>query len=376
MMPVARADGEASQIMAAKTGNLRLRPDLTDIGVYRAGSVISGAVKLDSNELAFGPLKSVRVAISLAAAECNRYPDNSGAELTSRLAGVYGVDPDDITLGAGSVSLCQQLVQASCCAGDEVIIPWRSFEVYPALARIAGAVVRAVPLTVEHKPDVRKMAAAISDRTRVIFLCTPNNPTGAVLSANELAWFFDAVGDDVVVVLDEAYREFAGDADSIDGIRYVREQILVGRRNLVAMRTFSKAYGLAGLRIGYCVTHPVISEALRRVAAPYAVSNIAQRAAIASLGAAGELSDRCMRVAAERDRVRAALVGYGYGVPASGGNFLWLPLGPGSETFRKHCLEHRILVRAFAGEGVRVTIGSPDENDKFIAAAGAFPCLA
>ncbi|MFI9585706.1 histidinol-phosphate transaminase [Streptomyces sp. NPDC052236] len=353
--------------------NLRLRPGLGDLPVFRSAPAGAGGIKLDSNELAFGPLPGVRDATADAVREVNRYPDNSGADLTRRLAETYGLPVETISLGPGSVGLCMQLLQITCEAGDEVIIPWRSFEVYPTLARTAGAVVRAIPLTPAHKPDLVAMAAAITDRTRLVFVCTPNNPTGTVLGREELERFFDAVPGDVLVVLDEAYWEFVGDPDALDGIAYVKERIRRGRHNVVALRTFSKAYGLAGVRVGYCVSAEPVADMLARVAVPYAVNTVAQRAAVASLACVSELRTRVGVVALERERTREALVKWGYEVPPSGGNFLWLPLGEASEPFRQHCLDRRIRVRALAGEGVRVTVGEPHENDELLAAADTFP---
>ncbi|RSM78015.1 histidinol-phosphate transaminase [Kibdelosporangium aridum] len=356
------------------TTTLRTRPDLAGLASFRAGPTLERAIKLDSNELPYGPLASVRDVLSGAVGDVNRYPDNTGAELAARLAERYGVSPDNITLGPGSVNLCLQLAQVTCAGGDEIVIPWRSFEAYPSVAKTVGATVRTVALTADHRPDLPAMAAAISDRTRLVFVCTPNNPTGTVLGRAELEQFFDTVPDDVIVVLDEAYCEFTGDIDTLDGVEFVKQRLAEPRHNIVAMRTFSKAYGLAGLRVGYCVSAEPVSDLLKRVALPYSVNALAQRAAVASLAATGELAVRCKRISAERDRVRAALLAAGYEVPVSGANFLWLPLDAATERFKQHCLASRILVRAFPGNGVRVTIGEPDENDAFVVAARTFQC--
>ncbi len=353
------------------THGLRLRTDLDDLAVFRAVPPLDGVTRLDSNELPFGPLAGVQAAVAAGAADVNRYPDNGITALTRALATRYDVDADAIAIGAGSVGICLQLVQISCGAGDEVVIPWRSFEVYPTLARTAGAQVRRVPLA-GYAHDLPAMAAALTDRTRLVFLCTPNNPTGTVIGARDVAAFCRGVPPDVLVVLDEAYWEFTDGADAVDGVEFVKQQIAEGRRNVVALRTFSKAYGLAGLRVGYCVCAPEVAGMLKRVGLPYAVNSLAQRAAVASLSAGGELAERCRHVVAERDRMRRALLDLGFEVPVSGANFLWLPLGADAGGFAAHCADRLVSVRAFPGEGVRVTIGAVSENDVFLRSAAAF----
>ncbi|MGW1658700.1 histidinol-phosphate transaminase [Streptomyces atratus] len=351
----------------------RVRPDLDGLPLFRGRAAEGGMIGLDCNESPFAPPVAVSDAISAAAGELNRYPDNAAVDLTARLAERYGVSPANLTLGAGSVGLCVQLIQIACAAGDEVIIPWRSFEVYPAIARTAGAVVRRVPLTPEHTLDLPAMAAAISDRTRLVFVCSPNNPTGSAVSRAEVERFLAVVPSDVLVVLDEAYAEFTtGDADPLDGFGLVRDRLRQGRTNAVALRTFSKAYGLAGLRVGYCLSAVPVAELLGRVAVPYAVATLAQRAAVAALDCEEEVRRRCRHLVGERERVRAALLDAGWDVPVSGANFLWLPIGSAAESFAAHCRERRILVKAFPGEGVRVTVGADAENDALLAAAGQF----
>ncbi|HEX7658124.1 MAG TPA: aminotransferase class I/II-fold pyridoxal phosphate-dependent enzyme, partial [Pseudonocardiaceae bacterium] len=236
---------------------------------------------------------------------------------------------------------------------------------------------RKVPLTSDYRLDVDGILAAITPTTRLIFACTPNNPTGTALRTAELAHLLDGVPDDVLVVLDEAYREFVDDPDVPDGITAAREAWSRGRRNVAVLRTFSKAYGLAGLRVGYCVAPEPIADALRKVYVPFAVNSIAQAAAIASLDAESELMTRCRSIIAERGRVTAELRAMGYEVPDSQANFVWLPLRERTTEFNEHCLDHKIVVRAFAAgadsDGVRVTVSEPAENDAFLAAARSFP---
>ncbi|NLG55009.1 MAG: aminotransferase class I/II-fold pyridoxal phosphate-dependent enzyme, partial [Rhodococcus sp.] len=186
----------------------RTRPDLAAIPAYIPGKTFPGAIKLASNETTHGPLPSVRGAVADAFANANRYPDNGSAQLRSALAAFLDMPVESIACGCGSVTLCQELVQATCAEGDEVIFAWRSFEAYPVVTQVAGAVAVTVPLTADQAHDLPAMAGAVTDRTRLIFVCNPNNPTGRALGADELERFLDAVPTHIVVVLDEAYFEY------------------------------------------------------------------------------------------------------------------------------------------------------------------------
>ncbi|GDY31239.1 histidinol-phosphate transaminase [Gandjariella thermophila] len=346
---------------------VRTRADLDQLPGYVPGRTIPGAIKLASNEVSPGPLPSVVEAITQAAAGVNRYPDNSAAALVSRLATWLDVDADRIAVGCGSVSLCQQLVQATCTEADEVIFGWRSFEAYPIITQVVGARQRRVALRPGHRLDLEAMAAAVTPATRLVFVCSPNNPTGPAVRRDELDRFLDAVPPDVLVVLDEAYHEFVTDPEVPDGVELTRR-----RDNVAVLRTFSKAYGLAGLRVGYCVAAPPVAEAVRRVYVPFSLNSVAQVAALASLDAHDELMARCREVIGERERVRGELLAAGFEVPETQANFVWLPLGEATDRFNEHCLERKVIVRAFLGDGARVTIGTPEENDAFLAAARAF----
>lgn len=344
------------------------RADLESLPKYVPGRTIQGAIKLASNEVPGGPLPSVAQAIAEAAQGINRYPDISSVALVERIARELDVPAEHVAIGCGSVSLCQQLIQALCEPGDEVVFPWRSFEAYPIVTHIANAVGVKVPLTAGHGLDLDAMLAAITPKTRLVFICNPNNPTGTVVRRAEVERFLDAVPEGVLVVLDEAYKEFVTDADVPDGVELGR-----GRDNVAVLRTFSKAYGLAGLRVGYAVAPKPIAVALQQVYVPFSVNLIAQAAAIASLDAADELMERCKEIVAERSRVRDALVAGGYEVPETQANFVWLPLGEQTAAFAEHALERKLIVRPFVGEGARVTIGTPEENDLFLEAAADFP---
>jgi histidinol-phosphate aminotransferase len=266
------------------------------------------------------------------------------------------------------VSLCQQLVQATCREPeDEVVFAWRSFEAYPIVTQIGGATIRTVPIDAEFRHDVDAMAAAVGPRTRLVFVCSPNNPTGTAVTRAELERLLAAVPQDVLVALDEAYHEYVTDPDVVDGM-----DLVDAHPNLVVLRTFSKAYRLAALRVGYAIGSAEVATALRKVCSPFSVSTVAQAAAIAALDDAEALLASCAGVTEERVRVRDALLAAGYTVPHTQSNFVWLALGERTAAFAAHCLDHKVVVRPFHPDGVRVTVTTPEENDAFLAAAQAF----
>lgn len=345
-----------------------IRPDLDSIPAYVPGRSRPGAVKLASNETTLGPLPAASKAIAEEVELASRYPDNGSGELRAALAEFLGVTPAHIAIGCGSVALCQELVQITCSAAtDEVLFAWRSFEAYPIITQVGNATAVTVPLT-DDVHDLDALAAAITDRTRLVFVCNPNNPTGTAVGRAELERFLDRVPAEVLVALDEAYYEYLRltPEDRPDGVELARS-----RPNVVVLRTFSKAYGLAGLRVGYAVGAPEVIAALLKVHIPFSVSRVAQAAALASLAARGELLDRTETVIAERERMRSALLAAGYRVPPSEANFLWMTLGPGTAEFAEASAEAGVLIRPFAGEGVRVTAGDPHENDLFLEFATA-----
>jgi histidinol-phosphate aminotransferase len=343
-----------------------VRADLASLPDYIAGRKVPGAVILSSNELSGPAPQSVLDAIAEAAADVNRYPAMGCDDLLDRTAEHFGIDRPRLAVGCGSVSLCQQVVQALCSEGDEVVFAWRSFEAYPIVTQIATARGVKVPL-VDHALDLEGILAAITDRTKVLFVSNPNNPTGTALRTAELTSFLDRVPSDVLVVLDEAYREFVTDPDVPDGFSFL------DRQNVAVLRTFSKAYALAGIRLGYLVADAEIAAGVRRVGIPFSVNRIAQAAGIAAMSAQPELMARCREVVEERPRVRDALLEMGYDVPETQANFVWLPLRDRTAAFNEHCMDQKVIIRAFTGEGARATIGLPAENDAFLAAARTFP---
>jgi histidinol-phosphate aminotransferase len=341
---------------------VRLRPEIEAMVPYRQGKQApDDAFKLSSNENPFEPLPGVLEAI--ADVSINRYPDSSALAMRERLAERYGVTPDQIQVGAGSVSVIAQLVSAAAGPGDEVIYSWRSFEAYPGLVGVAGATSVQVPNTEEHRHDLPAMAAAITDRTRVAIVCSPNNPTGAIVTAAEFATFMAAVPTSVLVLLDEAYIEFVTDETAVRGIPLLSEY-----PNLVVLRTFSKAYGLAGLRVGYAVGPEYVMDAARSTAIPLSVTEQAQKGALASLDREDELLERVARIAVLRDQVWQSLVDQGWDSPRPHGNFIWLPTGTRTAEAADILLGYGLVTRAL-GDGVRVSIGEAASVDKLLKGA-------
>ncbi|MFI9778646.1 histidinol-phosphate transaminase [Streptomyces sp. NPDC051956] len=343
----------------------RPRTDLRTMPRYVPGRPAVGdpLYKLSSNENPYPPLPSVTDAVRAELDQFNRYPDPASTRLVTELATTLGVPAEHIVPGTGSVGVTKDLVRATAGEGDEVLYAWRSFEAYPLITWAAGAASVQVPLR-DEAHDLDAMADAVTARTRLVFVCNPNNPTGTVVCRAALERFLDRVPQDVLVVFDEAYREFVQDPEVPDGMA-----LHLGRPNVAVLRTFSKAYGLARLRVGYAVAHPPVAEALRAIAVPFGVSGPAQAAAVASLAAGPELAERVRAVTGERRRVCDALRGSGWTVPPSEANFLWLRLGEATEAFTAACEDEGLMVRPYPREGVRVTVGEPAANDRFLKVA-------
>jgi histidinol-phosphate aminotransferase len=354
------------------TQSPRFRSVLDGFQAYRPGrtpvSQDGRTFKLSSNESPYGPLPSVAGVIAEAAADINRYPDNGAVALTAAIAARFGVPAAHVVVGCGSVGVTQQLLAAAAEPGTEIVYAWRSFEAYPLLAGLTGADSVQVPLDGDATHDLAAIAAAVTDRTRVIFVCNPNNPTGTVVHGAELAEFLDRVPDHCLVVLDEAYHEYVRDPDVPDGI-----SLYAGRPNVAVLRTFSKAYGLAGLRVGFLVGPEPVADAVRKTVLPFSVNAVAQAAAIASLQAESELLERVGAVVKERGRVRGELLAQGWHVPESEANFVWLALGADTPDFAAACEQAGIAVRPFGAEGARISIGDHEANDALLAVARAYP---
>ncbi|GAA0901951.1 histidinol-phosphate transaminase [Streptomyces thermoalcalitolerans] len=349
----------------------KLRAELEGIPTYKPGKPAAAggpvAYKLSSNENPYPPLPGVMEAVTAAASSFNRYPDMACTALIDELSRRFDVPASHLATGTGSVGVAQQLLQSTSGPGDEVVYAWRSFEAYPIITQISGAASVQVPLTSDEVHDLDAMADAITDRTRLVFVCNPNNPTGTVVRRAELERFLDRVPSDVLVVLDEAYREFIHDPEVPDGVELYRD-----RPNVCVLRTFSKAYGLAGLRVGFAIAHEPVAAALRKTAVPFGVSQLAQEAAVASLRAEDALLERVGALVRERTRVVDGLRAQGWTVPETQANFVWLRLGERTVDFAEACERAGVVIRPFPGEGVRVTIGETEANDIFLKAAEEF----
>ncbi len=352
--------------------DVQLRKALDGLPAYKPGKpapVHEGvtAYKVSSNENPYPPLPSVLKVVQEAATRINRYPDMAVTALTEALAERLGVPPEHIATGTGSVGVLGQIIQATCDAGDEVVYAWRSFEAYPIVTALAGAESVQVGLDEHARHRLDAMLAAISARTKVVLVCTPNNPTGPIVTHSELHRFLERVPHRVLVVIDEAYVEFVRSDDAPDALSLYREF-----PNVAVLRTFSKAYGLAGLRVGYAVAREPVASALRKTAVPFGVNSIAQEAAVASLAAYDELGERVESLVGERSRVIAGLRAQGWDIPDSQANFVWFGLGERSGDFAAACEDAALMVRQYGDDGVRVTVAETEANDRLLEIASAF----
>ncbi len=303
--------------------------------------------------------------------EINRYPDMGATELIEALvshltdSASAPVLPENVSVGTGSAGVLGDILASVVRPGDEVVYPWRSFEAYPIMVAIAGGVSVQVPLAEDLSIDLAALAGAVTDRTRVVLVCTPNNPTGPAVSHSDVLRLLQEVPGEVLVVIDEAYLEFVRQEDAVNGL-----ELLADHPNVLVLRTFSKAYGLAGLRVGYAVGAAPVIAGVRATATPFGVSTIAQRAGVLSLAARDELLARVETVVAERSRVVEALTRQGWAIPETQANFVWFPVADRALDFAAAATAAGILVRPFDGYGVRVSIGNAEANDALIVLAG------
>jgi histidinol-phosphate aminotransferase len=354
---------------------IRLRSAVAELPVYTAGKPApvmdrTQSFKLSSNENPFPPLPGVIEATASAVAQMNRYPDIANTQMTSALSSRLGVPGEQLAFGTGSVAVLYHLLQATCEAGDEVVYAWRSFEAYPIAVQLTGATAVPVPLAPGAVHDLEAMRRAVTPDTKVIMLCTPNNPTGPALQHRQVINFIDSVPNDIMIVLDEAYVEFITDPQGLRGL-----DALAGRPNVVVLRTFSKAYGLAGFRVGYCVADPQVAGAVRAVALPFGVSIAAQAAVIASLDAEPLLLDRVAELVKARDALAVGLRDLGLEIPDAQGNFVWLPGGPQTEAYAAAFGRAGVAVRSYSSggewDGLRITVGEPAANELVLRVAAA-----
>lgn len=366
-----------------ESASIPVRPVFDTLPSYAAGkppAPVEGLTryKLSSNENPLGPVPEVaRVLAEFDAV--HRYPDPLSTALRTALAGQLGVDAEDIVTGAGSLGALNQIIKTFAGVNadgvqDEVIYAWRSFEAYPILVGIMGARSVQIPNLPNGAHDLDAMAAAVTDRTRLILVCTPNNPTGPAVTESQIRSFLAKVPATVPVVIDEAYFEFCaassipeGEEPPLNGLDIYRDY-----PNVIILRTFSKAQGLAGLRVGYSISHPQITRHLRVAATPFAVSALAERAAVASIEHQEAVMERVSHIVAERERVTARLRELGYEFPGTYANFVWLPLGERTGEFVDLMNRNALSVRAFGSEGVRVSIGEVEANDRFLSLCELF----
>jgi len=351
----------------------RPRPAVESLPAYRPGKAasqaeaehgISDAIKLASNENALPPVDAVLAAITSAIGGVNRYADHRCTELRARISEWLGVPGDAVTVGCGSVGLLQQLLLTYVDPGDEVVYPWRSFEVYPVFTQLVEGQAVTTAL-VDHAFDLDAVHAAITERTKLVLLASPNNPTGSALTVEEIDAFLSKVDHRTIVVVDEAYREF------VDPRFGDPTELVAKHAHLAVLRTFSKAHGLAALRVGYGVANPEVVASIDKTLFPFAVNGLAQVAAIAAIDAIDEIRERVDVIVAERKRMAAELAAAGWKVPPSEANFLWLPLGERTDEIYVALEKSGVVTRPFSGEGIRVTISTADENDRFLAALTA-----
>lgn len=350
----------------------RPRSVVVDLPAYRPGKGakqaeaehgITNAIKLASNENPTAPHEAVVAAITEAARGANRYADHRATAVREALAAKLGVDVSQVTVGNGTVGLLQQLCLSYVDPGDEVVYPWRSFEVYPVYTQLAGGTAVTVPLTADLGYDLDGLVAAVTPRTKLMFLATPNNPTGVAMTTAELRRLLERVPGDVIVCIDEAYREFLDPAFG-DPVT----ELLPDFPNVVVTRTMSKAHGLAGVRVGYAIAHPDVIATIDKTLVPFAVNGLAQAAALAALAHEDEITGALAGIVAERGRVEARLAEAGWTFPDHQANFVWLATGERTDEITLELERRGVVVRPFSGEGIRVTIGTPAENDRFLAA--------
>lgn len=342
---------------------------IASLPVYRSGRSaevverevgIADASRLASNESPYGPLPSVSATLTSTNATINRYPAVRAERLIAQIATSFSIPNGSIIAGPGSAGLLWQLAGAYLGPGRNMVAPAPSFEGYPIIARLSGASLTEVPLR-NHTVHVADLIDAINGDTAVVVIAEPNNPTGTITGADALHELADATRERALLVIDEAYVEFMhSDSRSVD--------LALDNEHVIVLRTFSKAFGLAALRIGYAIGHPDVVGYVDRVGAPFSVTAHGEAAAIASLQAADELRQRIDEIVAERRRVIEAIRATGTPCLDSETNFVFLPVGAAAEAVATQ-LEHLgVITRPIAGIGLRVTIGTVHDNNRFLAA--------
>jgi histidinol-phosphate aminotransferase len=344
-----------------------VHPGIRDIQRYEPGEDHPGAIKLSSNENPRPPHPKIVEAVVAAMLASNRYPESGCPELTRALASRHGLPPEEVMVGNGSNEIIDLLVRAVAGPGDNVVFPAPSFIVYALIAKICGCDGIGVPCR-DYRLDLPAMRRAVNDRTRAVFICNPNNPTSTYVSEAEVREFIAGLPAQVFVVLDEAYIDYVDAADYPDSMALRREHPQV-----VILRTFSKFFAIAGVRVGYAMAHPDVVDVLHRVRQPFNVSRLAQAAGLAALECAGELAPLARETIAERARVRQEILRLGLACPPSQANFLFVDLGASTLDLFAELQRRGLIVRRLGQFGAtrnsyRISIGTPDENDRLIAA--------
>ncbi|MDR0626911.1 MAG: histidinol-phosphate transaminase [Bifidobacteriaceae bacterium] len=348
---------------------VHLRPAVAALPGYQAGARPSGRLvyKLSSNESPYPPLPGVMAAVADSLADLNRYPAMLADDLVDGIARFHDLEPGQVSVGAGSISVLGHILTAVAGESDEVAYAWRSFEAYPIVVGVTGARAVTAPLAPDGRLDLAALSAHVTERTRAVLVCSPNNPTGPAVRDDEFKRFMAGLPESVLVVLDQAYAEFVTDPQAVRAV-----SALAAYPNLVVLRTFSKAYGLAGLRVGYALGRPRLIAAIRAVTTPFSVSAAAEMAAITSLQLQDELRERVAGIVERRTFLREGLIAEGWEVPDAQGNFVWLELGPEAAPFADACKRAGVLVRPFPNEGVRVSVGEQEGIERFLETAATW----
>lgn len=347
---------------------IKISPTIAGITPYSPGKPIeelerelgiTGSIKLASNENPRGPSPKALAVLSEAAKTLHRYPDGSGFYLREALANRWKVGPEQIILGNGSDEIITLLAKAFLEPGDEAVMADPSFVVYKIDVTAVHAKAVIVPSR-EHRHDLPAMRRAITPRTRLVFLCNPNNPTGTYVTAGEVKIFLEGLSSDVIVVFDEAYYEYVTASDYPDALA-----LLKAGRSVVILRTFSKIYGLAGLRIGYGLTTSEIVQHLNRIRPPFNTNSLAQKAALAALGDEEHVRESRRLNSEGRESLAARLTALGFTVIPSQSNFLYFDSKRDGRALFEALLRQGVIVRHLGGSFLRVTVGLPEENDRF-----------
>ncbi len=354
---------------------LRIPPHIASIAPYVPGKPleelarqygVTDAVKLASNENPLGPSPLALDAVRKCLDGLNRYPDGAGHDLVEGLAAAHNLKPGQVVIGNGSDDLLAMLARVFLDDDSQVVVPHPSFLMYSIVARSAGALPVEVPLK-NLAIDLPAMAGAVNEKTRLVFICCPNNPTGTVLGHGQLESFLNDLPDNVIVVLDEAYVEFVRAGEGVQSLEFLAQE-----RPVVVLRTFSKVYGLAGLRVGYGLMPVQIADLLNRVRMPFNVNSLAQAAALAALRDAEFLEKTRSMIHAEMDRMYAALAKRGIEYCPSQANFLLIKVRYPAERVFEALLRQGVIVRSMKSyaldDYIRLSIGLPAENDRFLAA--------